>query len=64
MKLRDCKKQKNFAPFRYSIRFTTVYTPGTIKNISMLEAPLKTFEKKRPKAAHKLLVKQSYMMLT
>lgn len=51
-------------PFKYSMRFTTIYTPGTIKNISILEAPLKTFEKSRPQSAHKILVKQSYMMLT
>ena len=46
------------------MRFTTIYTPGTIKNISILEAPLKTFEKGRSSSAHKILVKQSYMMLT
>jgi hypothetical protein len=46
------------------MRFTTVYTPGTIKNISILEAPLKSFEKSKPNSAHKILVKQSYMMLT
>jgi hypothetical protein len=53
-------KPKNTTTLRYALKFVSIITPGTIKNLRLILAS--QYEKKD--THNKILVKQSYLLLT